>query len=214
MAILKLKNNQGKWTSVPAFQGEPGKDGAVQYTAGKGITIENDTISAEVDKQYVDEAIANAGTGAETGFVLNGSPVFKISCSYIHQLEVGKTYSGYINANDAIAMYKYCVENGVEYPAINLLMNSSNAEFTGIGVARTKVVNITGSSAMIDIYGLSASNPNKYWYIDLRISCSADGNYTMSTSTSIKFSEYVGATKTYVGNAIKTSITSTLESDY
>lgn len=394
MAILKFKSN-GKWESIAAFQGEPGKDGAIQYTAGKGINIENDTISAEVDKQYVDEAIAgieipegdggntnvkghyylkikpyitppdggygeygtittvgtatlkyswreeinticagayqdvidgvqpilhllfnfqpgnpnmqryqyiamemdyinpndyaegngiifrhtmttdntiyrhsitvkgtlvdgvytlsdatyacekdvylatdnttaftptgdynpatkkyvddavaNAGTGAETGFVLNGSPVFKISCSYIHRLEVGRTYGGYINADDAIAMYKYCVENGVEYPAINLLMNSSNAQFTGIGVARTKVVDITGSSAMIDIYGLSSSDPNKYWYMDLRISCSADGNYTMSTSTSIKFSEYVGATKTYVDNAIKTSITSTLESDY
>lgn len=384
MAILKFKSN-GKWESIAAFQGEPGKDGAIQYTAGEGITIENDTISAEVTKQYVDEAvasgggsgdliydeiildgeynvnvsgnssitvtitdtvaiekmsnfitnaylnysedsaakigllirykqitgnpnltdlmpmmfnflnfkylvqntyyelyhirqqsqstldryrlfirgtwsdnvftatkifidkqrtnidclpktntteyaptsdyhpatkkyvddaIANAGTGAETGFVLNGSPVFKIGCNYIYQLEVGKTYSGYINADDAIAMYKYCVENGVEYPAINLLMNSSNAQFTGIGVARTKVVDITGSSAMIGIYGLSSSDPNKYWYMDLRISCNADGTYAMSNSTSIKFSEYTGATKTYVDNAIKASITSTLEADY
>ena len=213
MAKLKFKSN-GKWESIAAFQGEPGKDGAIQYTAGEGITIENDTISAEVTKQYVDDAVANAGTGAETGFVLNGSPVFKIGCSYIYQLEVGKTYSGYINADDAIAMYKYCVENGVEYPAINLLMNSSNVQFTGIGVARTKVVDITGSSAMIDIYGLSSSDPNKYWYMDLRISCNADGTYAMSNSTSIRFSEYTGATKTYVDNAIKASITSTLESDY
>ena len=56
MAKLKFKSN-GKWESIAAFQGEPGKDGAIQYTAGEGIKIENDTISAEVTKQYVDNAI-------------------------------------------------------------------------------------------------------------------------------------------------------------
>lgn len=63
MAKLKFKSN-GKWESIAAFQGEPGKDGAVQYTAGNGITIENDTISAEVDKQYVDDTITSAITTA------------------------------------------------------------------------------------------------------------------------------------------------------
>lgn len=90
MAILKLKNNQGEWQSIPAFKGEPGKDGytpvkgvdyfdgkdgvdgkngidgkpgqdgAIQYTAGNGIKIENNTVSADVTKQYVTDAIDNA----------------------------------------------------------------------------------------------------------------------------------------------------------
>jgi hypothetical protein len=49
MAILKVKNTQGEWQSIPAFKGEPGepgKDGAIQYTAGDGIKIENNVISS------------------------------------------------------------------------------------------------------------------------------------------------------------------------
>ena len=45
MAKLKFKNSKGEWESIAAFQGEPGKDGAIQYTAGDGIKIENNIIS-------------------------------------------------------------------------------------------------------------------------------------------------------------------------
>lgn len=72
MAKLKFKSN-GKWESIAAFQGEPGKDGAIQYTAGEGITIENDTISAEVTKQYVDDAIGGIEipeSGSENNYVV------------------------------------------------------------------------------------------------------------------------------------------------
>lgn len=58
MSILKFKKPDGTWESIAAIKGEPGKDGAIQYTAGEGITIENDTISAEVTKQYVDDSVA------------------------------------------------------------------------------------------------------------------------------------------------------------
>jgi hypothetical protein len=93
MAILKLKNTQGEWQSIPAFKGDPGKDGvdgytpvkgvdyfdgkdgvdgkdgldgkpgkdgAIQYNAGEGVKIENNTISAEVTKQYVTDSITEA----------------------------------------------------------------------------------------------------------------------------------------------------------
>lgn len=46
MAKLKFKNSKGEWESIAAFQGEPGKDGAIQYTAGPGIKIENNIISS------------------------------------------------------------------------------------------------------------------------------------------------------------------------
>lgn len=59
MAKLKFKNSKGEWESIAAFQGEPGKDGAIQYTAGEGIKIENNIISADVTKQYVDDAVNN-----------------------------------------------------------------------------------------------------------------------------------------------------------
>ena len=60
MAKLKFKNSKGEWESIAAFQGEPGKDGAIQYTAGEGIKIENNTISTEVTKQYVTNSITEA----------------------------------------------------------------------------------------------------------------------------------------------------------
>jgi hypothetical protein len=64
MAMMKFKNSNGEWMSIPAFRGEPGKDGAVQYKAGDGIKIENDTITAEVTKDYIDgklEDLADIG---------------------------------------------------------------------------------------------------------------------------------------------------------
>lgn len=58
MAKLKFKNSKGEWESIAAFQGEPGKDGAIQYIAGEGIKIEDNIISAEgnggeLDSVYV-----------------------------------------------------------------------------------------------------------------------------------------------------------------
>lgn len=46
MAILKIKDETGKFVDIPAIQGAPGKDGAIQYTAGEGIKIEGNVISA------------------------------------------------------------------------------------------------------------------------------------------------------------------------
>ena len=48
MAILKIKDETGKFVDIPAIQGPPGKDGAIQYEAGENIKIEDNVISAEV----------------------------------------------------------------------------------------------------------------------------------------------------------------------
>ena len=63
MATLKFKNSNGEWLGITAIKGDkgdPGKDGAIQYTAGEGIKIENNTVSADVTKQYVTDAIDDA----------------------------------------------------------------------------------------------------------------------------------------------------------
>lgn len=44
MAIMKFKNSKGEWVGIPAFKGENGKDGAIQYKAGKGINISEDNV--------------------------------------------------------------------------------------------------------------------------------------------------------------------------
>ena len=46
MAILRIKDETGKFVDIPAIQGAPGKDGAIQYEAGEGIKIEGNVISA------------------------------------------------------------------------------------------------------------------------------------------------------------------------
>ena len=46
MAILKIKDETGKFVDIPAIQGAPGKDGAIQYEAGENITIDGNVISA------------------------------------------------------------------------------------------------------------------------------------------------------------------------
>lgn len=45
MAILKIKDETGKFVDIPAIQGAPGKDGAIQYVAGEGIEINDNVIS-------------------------------------------------------------------------------------------------------------------------------------------------------------------------
>ena len=105
MAKLKFKSN-GKWESIAAFQGEPGKDGAIQYTAGEGITIENDTISAEVTKQYVDDAIGGIeipeSGGSDNVYVINqGMPSNLVASGFANET----TLSIDNNNRDIIAEY-------------------------------------------------------------------------------------------------------------
>lgn len=50
MAVLKIRDENGEFQSIPAIKGEPGKDGVRQYTAGKNIEItEDDVINCTVE---------------------------------------------------------------------------------------------------------------------------------------------------------------------
>ena len=60
--LSSLKGDRGETgaTGQPGPQGLPGRDGAVQYTAGDNITIENNVISAEVPSIGLDTYIETA----------------------------------------------------------------------------------------------------------------------------------------------------------
>ena len=45
MSVLKIKDANNNWQSIPAIKGADGRDGYVQYTAGTGIDITNNVIS-------------------------------------------------------------------------------------------------------------------------------------------------------------------------
>lgn len=49
MAILKIKDETGKFVDIPAIQGAPGKDGAIQYEAGENIKIDGNVINTDGD---------------------------------------------------------------------------------------------------------------------------------------------------------------------
>lgn len=85
MAKLKFKSN-GKWESIAAFQGEPGKDGAIQYTAGEGITIENNTISAEVTKDYIDGKLEELADMGFTPIIVESLPTENIQTNTIYMI--------------------------------------------------------------------------------------------------------------------------------
>lgn len=86
MAMMKFKNSNGEWMSIPAFKGEPGKDGAVQYKAGDGIKIENDTITAEVTKDYVDDKLEDLGEMGFTPEIAESLPTENIDEKTIYMI--------------------------------------------------------------------------------------------------------------------------------
>lgn len=224
MAKLKFKSN-GKWESIAAFQGEPGKDGAIQYTAGKGITIENDTISAEVDKQYVDEAIA--GIEIPEGD-LNGiiSPIFNVSLPGF--IEADNMWVQKTGVTDAAVissfqkMYNYCKKNNINSPIISTVR--------GIGITSSDIL----SSATLTynfIRHSSYSNTSKTRALTITASMNMTDdiiksiNFTVRTNNGdyLKLAnseeytptaDYHPSTKKYVDDAISAAITTVLEAEY
>ena len=61
MAILKIKDETGKFVGIPAIQGPPGKDGAIQYVAGDGIKIEDNVITADIPVSAIITITPNDG---------------------------------------------------------------------------------------------------------------------------------------------------------
>lgn len=86
MAMMKFKNSNGEWMSIPAFRGEPGKDGAVQYKAGDGIKIENDTITAEVTKDYLDGKLEELADIGFTPEISESLPTENIDANTIYMI--------------------------------------------------------------------------------------------------------------------------------
>lgn len=59
MSLLRIKNADGTWIHIPAINGEPGKDGVIQYVAGEGIKIEDNVISSTIDEEKVKTITGN-----------------------------------------------------------------------------------------------------------------------------------------------------------
>lgn len=69
MSVLKIKDANGVWQNIPAIKGA---DGAIQYSAGKNIIIENNTIATSALNEnevqgLIDASIEEAITDALGG---------------------------------------------------------------------------------------------------------------------------------------------------
>lgn len=63
MSVLKIRDTDGNFIDIPTIKGE---DGAIQYTAGEGIKIENNIISALAASGFVISLTEDIGNGTYT----------------------------------------------------------------------------------------------------------------------------------------------------
>lgn len=108
MSVLKFKDLEGNWIDIPTIKGT---DGAIQYTAGAGITIEDNVISAtavELTGEYDDNGDIDIKLLDEYGKTVSKTtiPVCK-ETHYVWDKTAGdtakelfqKVYNAYINEN-------------------------------------------------------------------------------------------------------------------
>jgi hypothetical protein len=224
MAILKVKNTQGEWQSIPAFKGDkgdPGKDGAIQYTAGNGIKIEGNVISATGEG------------GGEGGSNANTIPIVKSTKANIYNYtntplteedavtftnllnmfaEKGEMLPGFILECDVTGSptiktrtrYFHLEEdrgNEIYYKASHIIHAFGENKFpsyhdVNLYLTYTKSNGVYTCTA-VNIYGISVNFLAPY-------------NSASYTPTS----DYNPATKKYVDDSIKTAITDTLGGSY
>ena len=176
MSILKFKNADGTWNGIAAFKGENGKDGAIQYKAGAGIKIENDTITAEVTKQYVDTALAELTNMGFTPEVVESLPTENIKINIIYMLpaqtsEAENIYEEWMYINnkwEMIGSTSVDLSNYYTKDETNAKLDTKQNKLTSgenITIDENNVISVSGVNTpefFIDIPSVSVSTSNRY----------------------------------------------------
>lgn len=208
MAILKFKNN-GKWESIAAFKGEPGKDGAIQYQAGEGINIEDNIISCTQK--------GSDGTNTHP-------PVYFVS---VPKVSGGKYSLRFFNdwqKESLINVIRYWIDNSIKDPVIvvsGLYASQCARVYSCVSNYNPGQTGIT----TVLFRGLGTYNFNNTIYLNsLTIyynrTDNADGTYTIdlvdNNGGCIHHNDNHTSlpTTTYVSNAITSAISTALEADY
>lgn len=106
MSVLKIKDENGNWQDIESIRG---KDGAIQYSAGNNISIENDKISTSALNQtqvqgLIDTSISALGQLGFTPTVVQQLPIEDIDEHTIYlvpkQGKVGDAYDEYVYVNN------------------------------------------------------------------------------------------------------------------
>ena len=171
MSILKFKNADGTWNGIAAFKGENGKDGVVQYKAGDGIKIENDTITAEVTKQYVDKSIAELTDMGFTPEVVGSLPTENIKTNIIYMLpaqtsEAENIYEEWMYINnkwEMIGSTSVDLTNYYTKNEANAKLDTKQNKLTpgeNITIDENNVISASGGSNITSFYTCDATGFN------------------------------------------------------
>ena len=234
MAKLKFKNSKGEWESIAAFQGEPGKDGAIQYTAGKGISIENDVISAEVDKQYVDDSIAGIDVSnnneetipviySDVEDVLQDGGSLGATChaqlsEVINKYKAsGKNLPAFV-LQSARNQYQYAPEAMIFRFTYIYPLNNTRWFYQGdIAIIKSFNGNTSSKINSVELELSVAENNGVYTVGGSRLKVPIDSLQVLDFENTYAFTptaNYHPATKKYVDDSIKTAITDALGGSY
>ena len=222
MAVLKIKDETGKFVNIPAIQGAPGKDGndgkdAPEYVAGEGIKIDGNVISTTGPEVIEDTLYINED-------VMFSSNDYSLT-DYKQQLQdlLNNNIGRYVN----IAIYStYNTYLYGRYFVRELTKTTTNAGTSIYG--DYKVFGTSpktfGYKCIYFSYGYDVDtgkykiNTFKLQEAPMRIAFEDDVLKKTNTTEYIPTKPYHPATKDYVdntiSNAISTSITTALEGSY
>ena len=198
MAILKIKDETGKFVDIPAIQGPPGKNGAIQYEAGENIKIDGNVISATGgNRSYVwdmtngDEAKAMFQSWLNDYYTYNTFPNIiahqtKGSTRFYPTINIGFEYT-----DKKIYLTFGYYNQGYPYNQLNYM----RAILT-LDTERKTIVSISSETLLSAFYPL-----DRYQY-------HSGGGYTALDTKNTKAytptGDYNPATKKYVDDAIAT----------
>lgn len=204
MAKLKFKNSNGEWESIAAFQGEPGKpgkDGAIQYTAGEGIKIENDIISADVSGGIPEIAFDNYGaliTTSSGSFSLVGNGDFYTAFRQMLTDHKDKMLHEFHLVSSKKDMSSY---SGGKTPSFMKFILETEYRYTKMSEINLTLYYVCEMPHYID------KNKIMRYEMSFNLSYDDDGQANvMSRPYSVVVTSRTFATTSYVDNAIKTTL--------
>lgn len=232
MSILKIKDQNGNWQSIPAIKGEDGtngtngRDGAIQYTAGNNITIENNVISADVPdvdlsnyytKNDIDERLPILT------IFLNSQNPFSFSSKILNDTEtltsatnvINKFYSlgnknGFllnrVPASGAVQSQMFTSNTLLNVQVTSYVFNGIPTYFDGLYYDRSLTINGNWVDNVFTATSVKTTGANTF----IPTNYLAKNNTTSFTPTA----NYHPATKKYVDDSIASAITSTLNGGY
>lgn len=216
MAKLKFKSN-GKWESIAAFQGEPGKDGAIQYQAGEGIKIEDNVISAVNTGEENNPSLYSLNVGLK----FNGESPFNYTDADIVERGRAIIQDAYDRQFPTIGILLNGKRTVMFECAVSTLTSDKKNSYTFNGYYKADPVNYDLLGVVLNITGSWSGETFTCNKVSGRLATSKirmahQGDVLIKTNTTsyTPTGSYHPATKKYVDDSIKAAITVALESDY